>query len=154
MKDVSTTLAFSLVLAVLVIVGFGAALRTYAQVVHPCDTGAPVSQTVSSAAPHRAQFCAKPSESPEALTVYINSTASDLRPLTVVQAPNPSGFALYEGPLDLQFARGSYVVQVTVWNTPFPGSAAQESGKSNPLSLSVVDEQPPPTAPLLKGVIR
>lgn len=121
---------------------------------HPCDIAAPASQTVSSSAVHRVQFCARPADNPEALTVYVNGTASDLRPLTVVQAPNPSGLALYEGPRDLQFQRGSYVVQVSIWNTPFPGSAVQESGKSNPLSLGVVDEQPPPSTPLLKGITR
>lgn len=140
---------YALTLALLMI----ASVPVGAQV-HPCDTAAPISQTVSSSAVHRVQFCAKPSENPEALTVYVNGTASDLRPLTVVQAQNPSGLALYEGPRELQFPRGSYVVEVTIWNTPIPGGAVQESGKSNPLSLGVVDEQPPPSQPLLKGVTR
>lgn len=127
---------------------------SHAAQTHPCDQAARTSQTIGSAAVSSVQFCANPSEGPEAFTIYTNGIASDLRPLTMTVAPNALGKALYEGPRELHFAKGSYVIQVTLWNTPFDGGASQESAKSDPLSLSAVDERPPAEAPKIVGLIR
>ena len=121
---------------------------------HPCDQTAPTSVTVQSSGTYKAQFCAKPSDGLEAFVVYVNGVASDLRPLTMTVAANASGYALYEGPQELRFQRGSYQVQVSVYNRPYPGGPTQESGRSSPLSLSAVDDMPPPAAPKLMNVIK
>lgn len=121
---------------------------------HPCDQATPTTQTVTTGAQHKVQFCAKPSDAPEAFTVYVNGVASDLRALTLVVAANALGYALYEGPKDLTFAVGTYTVQLTVWNREFTGGPSQESEKSPPFSLSAVVGNPPPVAPKVIGVVR
>jgi hypothetical protein len=121
---------------------------------HPCDQNAPTSVTVGSAAAHKVQFCAKPADAPEAFSVYVNGIASDLRPLTMVVAANAQGFALYEGPRELQFPTGSHQVQVSVWAPEFTGGPSRESAKSSPLSLTAVANNPPATAPKILGIIR
>ena len=122
---------------------------------HPCDQPAPTTATVSSSGAYKAQFCAKPSDGLEAFVVYVNgTTAADLRPLVMVAAPNTAGFALYEGPKDLTFPRGSYVVELAVYNRQYAGGPTQLSAKSSPLSLSAVDDNPPAAAPKIMGVIK
>jgi hypothetical protein len=122
---------------------------------HPCDQPAPTSATVSSSGAYKVQFCAKPSDGLEAFVVYVNgTTAADLRPLTMVSAPNVSGYALYEGPKELTFPRGSYVVEVAVYNRPYPGGPTQLSARSSPLALAAVDDNPPPAAPKVMGVVK
>lgn len=122
---------------------------------HPCDGLVSNVQTVTSGGNMKVQFCAKPSEGLEAFTIYINGQPSDLRPLTQVTATtNSQGQALYQGPAELQFQPGTYQIELTVWNVQYVGGPSQESAHSNPLSLSVVSVQPPPTAPKLMGVIK
>jgi hypothetical protein len=121
---------------------------------HPCDQPAANSATVSSQATMKVQFCAKASEAPDAVTVYVNGVAKVRSALTMVMAQNALGFALYEGPKELQFSRGSYVVELTVWAPEFPGGPSQESARSLPFSLAVVDSTPPPTAPKILGIIK
>lgn len=121
---------------------------------HPCDQTAPTTVTVQSSGTYKAQFCAKPADGLEAMVVYVNGTASDLRPLVMTVAANAAGFALYEGPQELRFPRGSYQVQVSVYNRAYPDGPTQESGRSNPLALTGVDDNPPPSTPKLMGIIR
>ncbi len=121
---------------------------------HPCDQGAPSSQTVTTSAQHKVQLCARASDAPEAFTVYTNGTATDLRALTLVVAPNALGLALYEGPRDLTFTAGTVIIEVTIWNRAYPGGPSQESARSSPLSLSAVVGNPNPTAPVGIRVVR
>jgi hypothetical protein len=121
---------------------------------HPCDQPALTTQTVTTGAQHRVQFCAKPADAPEAFTIYTNGTASDLRALTLVVAPNALGYALYQGPQDLQFAAGAVVIEVTLWNREYAGGPSQESARSAPLSLTGVVGTPVPAAPVGLRVVR
>jgi hypothetical protein len=122
---------------------------------HPCDQPAQTSATVSSSGAYKVQFCAKPSDQLEAFVVYVNGgVAADLRPLTMVTAANVAGYALYEGPKELSFPRGTYLVEVAVYNRPFSGGPTQLSAKSSPLSLAAVDDNPPAAAPKILGVIK
>jgi hypothetical protein len=134
---------------VVVLVASSASAQT-----HPCDQPAPASVTVQSSGTYKPQFCAKPADGLEAFVIYLNGTASELRPLVMVAAPNAAGLALYEGPQDLRFPRGSYVVEVAVYNRQYEGGPVQASAKSNPLSLAAVDDTPAPAAPKLLGVGR
>ena len=123
--------------------------------VHPCDTTTPTSGVVVVGTSYKVQFCAKPAEAPEAFTVYLNGVASELRPLTLISNTSASGYALYEGPRELSFPRGTHTLEVTVWNKQFqPNGPSQESPRSNPLALTAVDNLPRPTAPKLLGVVK
>jgi hypothetical protein len=124
------------------------------QSTHPCDQVAPTTLTVQSSGTYKVQFCAKPSDQPEAFTVYTNTVASDLRPLTLVVAANALGNALYEGPQELRFPRGTYQVELSLWNRQYAGGPTQEGAKSAPLSLTGVDDTPPAAAPVIMGIIR
>lgn len=132
----------------------GVAVVLTSSQVHPCDAVAPTNVTVVSGAPLKVQFCARPIDAPEAFTVYTDGTPSDLRPMTMTTPPNSFGDALYEGPRELQFAKGSYVIQITLWNTPFPGAASQEGAKSLPLSLTANVSLPLAGAPRIVGLTR
>jgi hypothetical protein len=121
---------------------------------HPCDQSAPTTQTVTTSAQHKVQFCAKPVDVPEAFTVYTNGTASDLRALTLVVAPNALGYALYEGPKNMTFPAGTVILELTLWNREYSGGPSQESARSSPLSLTGVVGNPVPTAPAGLRVVR
>jgi hypothetical protein len=128
-------------------------LLSVGQTQHPCDVLPPSSAIVVTGTTYEVQFCALVADMPEAFTVYTNGVASDLRPLTQSGAPNAAGRALYIGPKEMRFARGTYILHVTVWNNSNTG-IAQESPLSNPLTLSAVDSLPRPTAPVLMGVVK
>ena len=121
---------------------------------HPCDASAPTTITVSSGTAHKVQFCARPSDAPEAFTVYLDNVASDLRPLTLVVAASATGLALYEGPKELTFPTGNHVLQLTLWNREYSGGPSQESDKSDPLSLAALTGNPRAVKPIIKGIVR
>lgn len=121
---------------------------------HPCDGTWSSGQTIRSGAEYRVEFCALASDQPEAFTLYVNSVASDLRPLTLLQQANSAGYALYTGPRELRFPRGEYVLEMTLWNTPYPGAPAVEGGRSSPFRLAVVDDLPSASAPMILRLAR
>jgi hypothetical protein len=61
---------------------------------------------------------------------------------------------LYEGPKELSFPKGSYLIEVAVYNRPYAGGPTQLSAKSSPLSLAAVDDNPPAAAPKILGVVK
>lgn len=121
---------------------------------HPCDLAPVLTQTIQSAAPYQDLFCAKPAEALQGFVRVINGVVTDLLPMSLVQAANAAGFALYAGPATIQLPRGSYQYQVRVYNLNQFTAEVQLSPLSNPLSFTVDESNPPPTGPILKGLQR
>lgn len=121
---------------------------------HPCNEPRPTSQTIQTGAPHVDQICARPSDNPQGFIRIINGQPSDLLPLVMVLQPNAQGLALYECQCDVQFPKGTYQYQVRTYNVNVFTGETQLSEPSLPFVLAVVDDNPPPTAPIVKGLRR
>lgn len=122
---------------------------------HPCDGAAPTQVTVNSNGTFAVAFCSPASDQIQALTVYLDGVASDLRAVTqVTNVANAEGEHLYQGPRELQFPVGTHEVTISVWNYDIEGGVAQESPRSAPLALSAIVGNPAPRVPEIRGVVR
>ena len=122
---------------------------------HPCDQAPPPQVTISSGAPHRVQFCSPQSDMPEALVAKLNGAQIvDLVPVVAKTAPSATGKVLYESALFLQVSKGTYTLEIALYNKNSVTGEMQLGLYSSPLSFAVVDETPRPSAPEIKNVVK
>jgi hypothetical protein len=101
---------------------------------HPCDVQAPTSGTLSSGAPMTVYFCGRAADNLTNVRADVNGQIMNLgSPSQITAQPNAAGQVQFSVLLG-QFAKGSYVVRVTVFNFSLAGQL-QESLPSDPFRV-------------------